>query len=156
MKPSSWLDDQLLATLAGFPSGQAIYDGAGMITLELPLIVESGIPTAVSVVVNWPMVLANSVSHLYLIADLSATPLLTRIMLLPDIVPPHFTFEITLETTTYVRAMVRLGDGTALQVKRWVWVTPSSNSAGSRPRCGCAIERAELNPSPPGAACRCR
>jgi len=85
----------------------------------------------VSVAVNWPMVLANAFAHLYLIADRNVVPLLARITLLPDIVPPHLSLEVRLEAATHVRALVQCGNGTALQVKRWVWVMPRFRSAGS-------------------------
>lgn len=124
-------DGTLPAALAGLFRGQAIYDGAGMIKLELPHIVEGGALTLVSVAVNWPMVLSSAMACLYLIADHNAIPLLTRMTLLPDIVPPHLSLEIRLETATYVRALVQCGDGPALEAKRWVWVTPSPGGAGS-------------------------
>lgn len=134
--PPSWagrsvpsMDDELPVTVAGLFRDQAVYDGAGMIKLELPHIVEGGAPTLVSVAVNWPMVLANAFAHLYLIADRNAVPLLARITLLPDIVPPHLSLEVRLEAATHVRALVQCGNGTALQVKRWVWVVPRFNVA---------------------------
>jgi predicted secreted protein len=115
--------------LAGLFGGHAVHDGAGMIKLELPHIVERGALTLVSVVVNWPIVLANAVARLYLIADLNAVPLLAQITLPPDIVPPHLAFEVRLETATYLRALVQCGNGTVLQVRRWVWVIPPPGQA---------------------------
>jgi len=75
------------------------------------------------------MVLANAVARLYVIADLNAAPLLAKITLLPDIVPPHLALEVRLEVATHVRAVVQCGNGTLLQVKRWVWVMPPSAAA---------------------------
>lgn len=114
--------DEPSTMFSEFFRAQAVYDGTGMIKLELPHLVERGVPTTVSVKVNWAMVLANAVAQLYLFADLNSPPLLVTRTLLPDIVPPHFSFEVELEAATHVRAVVRCGDGTALQVKRWVWV----------------------------------
>jgi len=131
-RPGHLGDDELPGTLAGLLRGKAVYDGAGMIKLELPHIVEAGAPTLVSVAVNWPMVLANAVARLYLIADFNAVPLLAQITLPPDIVPPHLSLEVRLEAATHVRALVQCGDGTALQVKRWVWVIPAFGCADSR------------------------
>lgn len=132
-RPGHLADDELPASLAGLFRGKAVYDGAGMIKLVLPHIVEAGAPTLVSVAVNWPMVLANAVARLYLIADLNAEPLLAQITLPPDIVPPHLSLEVRLEAATHVRALVQCGDGTALQVKRWVWVIPCLGLADSCP-----------------------
>ena len=130
-RPVPSTDDELPAALAGLFRGHAVYDGAGMIKLELPHIVEDGAPTLVSIAVNWPMVLANAFAHLYLIADRNVVPLLARITLLPDIVPPHLSLEVRLEAATHVRALVQCGNGTTLQVKRWVWVIPRIRSADS-------------------------
>jgi predicted secreted protein len=131
-------DDEVSVTLAGLFRGHAVHDGAGMIKLDLPHIVERGAPTLVSIAVNWPMVLANAVARLYLIADLNAVPLVAKITLLPDIVPPHLAFEVRLEAATHLRALVQCGDGTVLQVKRWVWVVPPPGSVdpvSPRPAC---------------------
>lgn len=122
--PSPVADDEVPVALAGLFCGHAVHDGAGMIKLELPHIVERGAAMLVSVAVNWSMVLANAVARLYLIADLNAVPLLAKITLLPDIVPPHLALEVRLEAATHLRALVQCGDGTVLQVKRWVWVIP--------------------------------
>lgn len=120
--------DEIPVTLAGLFRGHAVHDGAGMIKLELPHIVERGAPTPVSVAVNWPIVLANAVARLYLIADLNAVPLLARITLLPDIIPPHLAFEVRFEEATQLRALVQCGDGTVLQVRRWVSVVPPAGA----------------------------
>lgn len=117
-------DDEVPGILAGLFRGHAIHDGAGMIKLDLPHIVERGAPVLVSIAVNWHMVLANAVARLYLVADLNAIPLLAKITLLPDIVPPHLALEVRLEGATHLRALVQCGDGTVLQVKRWIWVMP--------------------------------
>jgi predicted secreted protein len=120
-----WLaDDEVPLVLAQLFCGQAINDGGGMIKLELPHIVERGVRTLASIEVNWPMVLANAVARLYVIADFNAVPLLAKITLPPDIVPPHLAIEVRLEVATHVRAVVQCGNGTLLQVKRWVWVMP--------------------------------
>lgn len=123
-RPGPSADDEIPVTLAGLFGGHAVHDGAGMIKLELPHIVERGALTMVSVVVNWPIVLANAVARLYLIADLNAVPLLAKITLPPDIVPPHLAFEVRFEAGTQLRALVQCGDGTVLQVRRWVSVIP--------------------------------
>lgn len=126
-RPGPPADDEVPVTLAGLFGDHAVHDGTGMIKLELPHIVERGAPTLVSVAVNWPIVLANAVARLYLIADFNAVPLLAQITLLPDIIPPHLAFEVRLEAATHLRALVQCGDGTVLQVRRWVWVIPPAS-----------------------------
>ena len=107
---------------------RAINDGAGMINLDVPHIVSRETPVPVSVQVNWPLVLAKAVARLYLIADGNRDALLASIPLVPDLVPPHVCVNVCLDDSTDVRAVVECGDGTLLQVKRWVWVLPPVDS----------------------------
>jgi len=109
---------------------RAINDGAGMINLDVPHIVSREAPVPVSVQVNWPLVLAKAVARLYLIADGNRDPLLASMPLVPDLVPRHVCVNVRLDDTTDVRAIVECGDGTLLQVKRWVWVMPPLESPG--------------------------
>jgi len=102
-----------------------VNDGTGMIKLDSACIVERDVHLAVSVEVNWPMVLAKAVARLYLVADANCEPVLARVLLIPDIVPPHVAVNVRLEDSGYLRAIVECGDGSLLQVKRWVWVVPS-------------------------------
>lgn len=117
-------DNEMPAPLARLFCGHVIHKGDGMIKLDLPPIVESGATTPVSVKVDWTVVMTKAVARLYLLADSNAVPLLARITLVPDIVPPHLLLDVRLERSTHLRAVVQCGDGTALQVERWVWVTP--------------------------------
>ncbi len=127
--PGPFQDYEAPAALAHLVGAHAINDGIGMIKLEVPHIVERGAATPVSIEVNWPMVLAKAVVRLYIVADSNLSPLLARITLLPDVVPPHVALEVRLDAATHVRAVVQCGDGTVLQVKRWVWVMPPRGEA---------------------------
>jgi predicted secreted protein len=71
------------------------------------------------------MVLAKAVARLYLIADGNENPLLARVSLIPDLVPPHVSLTTHLEQSSLVRALVECGDGELLEVSRWVWVMPA-------------------------------
>ena len=71
------------------------------------------------------MVLAKAVARLYLIADGNRDPLLARVSLIPDLVPPHVSLDVHLDQSSHVRALVECGDGALLEVSRWVWVIPS-------------------------------
>ncbi len=108
---------------------KVINDGTGMIKLDATCIVERGVRLALAVEVNWPMILANAVARLYLVADGNREPLLAQVLLIPDIVPPHVHINACLDASGYVRAVVECGDGSLLQVKRWVWVVTSEPSA---------------------------
>jgi len=119
------LDRRAAAVLARVHGGQAINNGDGMIKLETACLASAFGATRVSVEVNWSMVLAKAVAHLYLIADGNREPLLARVPLIPDLVPPHVCIDVRLEQSCHVRAVVECGDGALLEVKRWVWVMPS-------------------------------
>lgn len=109
-------------------AGRVINEGTGVIGLDLPCVVQRGEEVFASVEVNWPVVLAKAVSHLYLFADGNRVPQLARIPLIPDLVPPHVRVKVRLDETGYVRAVVECGDGTLLQVSRWAWVMPPDRS----------------------------
>jgi predicted secreted protein len=103
---------------------RVINDGTGMIQLELPHLVSQEADVPLSVQVNWSLVLTKAVARLYVIADGNRNALLTSVSLIPDLVPPHVCMNVRLDGSTHVRAVVECGDGTLLQVRRWVRVLP--------------------------------
>ena len=128
------LADQDLAVAGGsivkrLFGARVIDDGAGMIQLNVPHVARRGADVPLSVEVNWWLVLTKAVARLYLIADGNRQPLLTSLSLIPDLVPPHVSIHVRLDASTDVRAVVECGDGTLLQVRRWVRVTPHDSSA---------------------------
>jgi predicted secreted protein len=76
-----------------------INDGEGLITLVVPCYVEATRRTR--------------------------DPLLARVSLIPDLVPPHVSLDVHLDQSSHVRALVECGDGALLEVSRWVWAMPS-------------------------------
>jgi predicted secreted protein len=107
-----------------FP-GRVINEGGGLIVLEAPAAVAPGRPVSLSVRVDWFLVLAKAIAHLYVIADRSRDPVLARVALLPDVVPPHVSVTCRLDRSTDISAVVECGDGTVLHLHRWVRVVPS-------------------------------
>lgn len=126
-------DDSAAAVLSRVFGGQAIDDGAETIRLELPHIVDRAAPVPVAVEVSWPVVLAKAGARLYLIADENPVPLLVRVTLLPDMVPPRLSLHVRLEASTLVRAVLECGDDTLLQTARWVWVLRAGTDADLLP-----------------------
>ena len=120
-------DGEIVRRLFG---AQVIDDGAGMIQLDVPHVARRGDDVTLSVEVNWWLVLTKAVARLYLIADGNRDPLLTSVSLIPDLVPPHVCLDVRLDGSTDVRAIVECGDGSLLQVRRWVRVTPHAFGAG--------------------------
>jgi predicted secreted protein len=107
----------------------AIDDGTGMIKLDVPHFATGEGPVSISVEVNWSLVLTKAVARLYLVADGNRHPLLASIPLIPGVVPPLVCVSARLEDSADVRAIVECGDGTLLQVRRWVWVMPPETDA---------------------------
>lgn len=112
-------------TISRMFGASVINDGAAMIQLDVPHTVARDADVPVSVRVSWPLILTKAVARLHLIADGNRVPLLTSIPLIPDMVPPHVCVKVRLDDATDVRAVVECGDGTLLQVKRWVSVMPA-------------------------------
>jgi len=107
----------------------AIDEGIGLIKLDVPHFVTGEGHVSISVEVNWSLVLAKAVARLYLVADGNRRPLLASIPLIPGVVPPLVCVTSRLEDSADVRAIVECGDGTLLQVRRWVWVMPPEADA---------------------------
>jgi predicted secreted protein len=105
---------------------RVINDGTGMIKLGAPSTVQRSAEVPVSVEVNWWLVLAKAVAHLYLVADGNDHAVLARVALIPVVVPPHPYFKISLDRSTHLHAVVECGDGTLLQVSRWIRVKPAA------------------------------
>jgi sulfur-oxidizing protein SoxY len=109
---------------------RVIDDGAGIIQFDVPHVARRLDEVPLSVEVNWWLVLTKAVARLYLLADGNRNPLLTSVSLIPDLVPPHVCINVQLDGSTDVRAVVECGDGTLLQARRWVRVTPHAPNAG--------------------------
>lgn len=103
--------------------GRPIEDGAGMITLEVPLIAENGAVVPVAVEVNAPMTPQGYVKHIYIVADKNRIPIVTRVALTPESGQAYMGANIRLGETGDVRAIVERSDGTLSQVRREVKVT---------------------------------
>ncbi|HET8577531.1 MAG TPA: thiosulfate oxidation carrier protein SoxY [Methylomirabilota bacterium] len=109
-----------------FP-GRIVNESAGLISLEAPESVPQGGLVSLSLRVNWSLVLAKAIAHLYVVADRPRDPLLARVALLPDVVPPHVTVTLRLDHSTDISAVVECGDGTVLHLQRRVRVVPSTD-----------------------------
>jgi predicted secreted protein len=117
-------DDFAAEAVTARDLSSAIDDGIGMIKLDVPHFVTGEGLVSISVEVNWSLVLAKAVARLFLVADGNGHPLLASISLVPGVVPPLVCVTARLEDSADVRAIVECGDGTLLQVRRWVWVMP--------------------------------
>ena len=118
-------DELVDATLKRLFGARTFQSGEGKIKLELPLIAEDGGSVAVSVDANLPVSGAVHVSDLYIISDKNRRPMLAKFSFTADSGKAFIATSIRLATSTDVRAIVEMSDGTLYAVGRHVRVTIS-------------------------------
>ncbi|MGH7795594.1 MAG: thiosulfate oxidation carrier protein SoxY [Candidatus Binatia bacterium] len=118
-------DEPVEATLKRLFGNRPLNSGDGRIKLELPLIAEDGGNVAVAVDTNLPVGGATRASHIYIISDKNRRPMLAKFSLTPESGKASITTSIRLATTTDVRAIVEMNDGTLYSVSKHVRVTIS-------------------------------
>jgi sulfur-oxidizing protein SoxY len=120
------LPDELIdATLTRLFGTRSFQSGEGKIKVDLPLIAEDGGSVAVTVDSSLPVSGAARVSNVYIISDKNRRPMLAKFSLTPESGIAFIATSIRLATTTDVRAIVEMSDGTLYAVSRHVRVTIS-------------------------------
>ena len=120
------LPDELVeATLKRLFANRTFQKGDDKIKLELPLIAEDGGNVAITIDSSLPVSGAAQVSNVYIIADKNRRPMLAKFSLTPDCGKVSVSTAIRLATTTDVRAIVEMNDGTLYSVSQHVRVTIS-------------------------------
>jgi len=120
------LPDELVeATLKRLFGNRTFQRGDDKIKLELPLIAEDGGNVAITVDSTLPVSGAAQVSHIYIISDKNRRPMLAKFSFTPDSGRTFVSTAIRLATTTDVRAVVEMNDGTLYSVSKHVRVTIS-------------------------------
>ena len=118
-------DEKVDATLKRLFGNRPLNSGEGKIKLELPLIAEDGSNVAITVDVNLPLTGATHVNNVYIISDKNRRPMLAKFSFTPESGKALIATSIRLATTTDVRAVVELSDGTLYAVTKHVRVTIS-------------------------------
>lgn len=118
-------DEPVEATLKRLFGNRPLQPGDGKIKLELPLIAEDGGNVAITVDASLPVSGAAHVNSIYIIADKNRRPMLARFSFTPESGKAFIATNIRLATTTDVRAVVEMSDGTLYVVGRNVRVTIS-------------------------------
>ena len=126
-QPAGWPppDEPVEATLKRLFGKRSLLSGDGKIKLDLPVIAEDGGNVAITVDANLPVSGATRVSHLYIISDKNRRPMLAKFSLTPESGRASIATSIRLATTTDVRAIVEMNDGTLYAESRHVRVTIS-------------------------------
>ena len=120
------LPDELVdATLKRLFGNRTLQRGDDKIKLELPLIAEDGGNVAITIDSNLPVSGAAQVSNVYIISDKNRRPMLAKFSFTPDCGRAFVSTSIRLATTTDVRAVVEMNDGTLYGVSKHVRVTIS-------------------------------
>jgi sulfur-oxidizing protein SoxY len=118
-------DERLEATLQRLFGNRSFASGEGKIKLELPLIAEDGANVAVTVDLSLPVSGATRLSHVYIIADKNRRPMLAKFSFTPESGRAFIATSLRLATTTDVRAVAEMNDGTLYAVGKNVRVTIS-------------------------------
>ena len=112
--------EQTLTRLFGKRPLQAAGD---RLKLDVPAIAENGSVVPVQIESNLPMTANNYVKHVYVIADKNRRPLNARFTFTPDAGRLAVATNVRLATTTDVRVIAEMNDGTLWEAKREVKVT---------------------------------
>ena len=118
-------DEPVDATLKRLFGNRTIQRGDDKIKLELPLIAEDGGNVAITVDSTLPVSGAAHVSQIYIISDKNRRPMLAKFSFTPESGKAFVATSIRLATTTDVRAVVEMNDGTLYAVSKHVRVTIS-------------------------------
>jgi sulfur-oxidizing protein SoxY len=118
-------DEPVAATLKRLFGGRKFLPGDGKIKLDLPLIAEDGGNVAVALDTSLPVSGPARVIHIYIIADKNRRPMLAKFSFTPDSGRAFISTSVRLATTTDVRAVVEMSDGTLYAMQRNVRVTIS-------------------------------
>jgi sulfur-oxidizing protein SoxY len=120
------LPDELVdATIKRLFGNRVINSGEGRIKLEMPLIAEDGGNVGITVETNLPTSGPIHVSSVYLVSDKNRLPMLAKFSFTPESGKAFIATSVRLATTTDVRAIVEMNDGTLYSVSRHVRVTIS-------------------------------
>jgi sulfur-oxidizing protein SoxY len=125
--PAGWPqpDEPVDATLKRLFGNRSMQSGDGKIKMELPQIAEDGGNVAIMVDTSLPVSGATHVSNVYIISDKNRRPMLAKFSFTPDSGRASIATSVRLATTTDVRAIIEMNDGTLYAVSRNVRVTIS-------------------------------
>jgi sulfur-oxidizing protein SoxY len=118
-------DEPVEATVKRLFGNRTISSGEGRIKLEMPLIAEDGGNVGVTVETSLPTSGPIHVSSVYLVSDKNRLPMLAKFSFTPESGKAFIATSVRLATTTDVRAIVEMNDGTLYSVSRNVRVTIS-------------------------------
>jgi sulfur-oxidizing protein SoxY len=124
--PGLPLPDELVeATIRRLFGNRAMQRGDDKIKVELPQIAEDGGGVPITIDSNLPVSGAAALSAIYIISDKNRRPLLAKFSFTPDSGRAFLSTSVRLATSTDVRVIAEMSDGTLYSVVRPVRVTIS-------------------------------
>lgn len=118
-------DEAVDATLKRLFGNRPLQRGDDKIKVELPQIAEDGGSVAISIDSSLPVSGAVYVSHIYIISDKNRRPMLAKFSFTPDSGRAFVASSVRLATSTDVRVVAEMNDGTLYGVTKPVRVTIS-------------------------------
>ena len=118
-------DEPVEATLKRLFANRLLQPGAGKVKLDLPLIAEDGGNVAVTIESDQPVAGAPHLRNFYIISDKNRRPMLAKFTFTPESGKAFISTSVRLATTTDVRAVAEMSDGTLYAVSKHVRVTIS-------------------------------
>jgi predicted secreted protein len=118
-------DEPVEATLKRLFGDRKFNSGDGRIKLTLPAIAEDGGNVAISVDADFPVTGAPRANHIYIVSDKNRRPMLAKFSLSENSGRASVATSVRLATSTDVRAIVEMSDGTLYAVSKPVRVTIS-------------------------------
>jgi len=122
--PGMPLEDEKVAdTMKRLFGGRAVQDAGDRIKVDAPLIAENGAVVPIKVDAELPMAPDKYVKNIYIIADKNRRPLNAKFALTPEAGKASIATNIRLASTSDVRVIAEMSDGTLYGVTREVKVT---------------------------------
>ena len=118
-------DELVAATLKRLFGDRKLNPADGKIKLDVPVIAEDGGNVAIAVDADLPVAGAARAQHMYIIADKNRRPMLAKFSFSSDSGKASIATSIRLATSTDVRAVIEMSDGTLYAASKSVRVTIS-------------------------------
>ena len=118
-------DELIDATLKRLFGNRVLQRGDDKLKVELPQIAEDGGSVAIAIDSSLPLSGAVQVSHIYIISDKNRRPMLAKFSFTPESGRASVATSVRLATSTDVRVVAEMSDGTLYAVSKHVRVTIS-------------------------------
>jgi len=122
-------EESIAETMKRLFGGRPIKDGAGLISIDMPLIAEDGAAVPIAVEVKSPMTPESHVKAIYILAEKNPRPLNVKIGLTPAAGQAYVATNLRLADSGPVRVVAEAGDGALWIASRDVRVTVAGCAA---------------------------